>query len=173
MSRALNARALSGAALGFGIAPYAFKVGTTIHNCAERRKGLVTDRKPVETDGVTIFREPRYAGVDDWKVLDCWDVAKDRYDDREFKPWLEDSGLGGHVRHVPVYRTAGSQGVSKTRGFIDLFVMSEAYARSLHPALVNDPLHDRLLASVARAIVLLVGDYAASLDRSAPAPGRP
>jgi len=168
MSKALNARALAGITSDSKLRPYVFKVGTTKHNCAERRRGLIQDRKPVQVDGRTIFEEPRYAGVGDWKVLDCWNVAKDRHDDNGFKPWLlKQNSLRDHVRHLSLYRTAEFEGVAKNRGFVDLFVMSEAYARSMCPSLVNDPLHPELLASVARAVVLLVGDYAAFLNGSA------
>jgi hypothetical protein len=172
MSRDLNVRALSGTPSDPDFKLYVFKVGKTANNCADRWKGLVQDRKPIGAVGHVVFEEPRYAGVGDWKILKCWDVPEDRHDDRRFKPWLAQSGLRDHVRHLVKYRTAESDGISPEKGFIDLFVMSESYARSTLPALVNDPLHEELLASVARAVVLLVDGYAAFLDGSVLNSGR-
>lgn len=164
LSKNINFRALSGTASDSKIKPYVFKVGTTVHNCAQRRKSLVEDRKPTETSEGIVFCEPRYAGVDDWKILKCWEVPQNRYDDTKFKPWLKLSSIRDHVYNLNRYKTAESDGVSATRGFVDLYVMSETFARSMCPTLVNDPLNAELLASVSRAIVFLVSEYAAFLN---------
>jgi len=162
MSEALNRRAVSGTASDRELRPYVFKVGSTRNTCRDRWSSMTEDRKPATVDGEVIYAEPRYAGVDDWKVLACWVVSREKYDDCDFKPWLEKSRFREDARAIGRYTTAEAPGVARNKGFVDLVVMSEAYARSLCATRHNDPLNDVLLATVARAVVLLAREFALS-----------
>lgn len=162
MSEALNRRAVSGTASDRELRPYVFKVGSTRNTCRDRWSSMTEDRKPAIVDGEVIYGEPRYAGVDDWKVLACWVVSQEKYDDRNFKPWLERSRFREDAWTIGRYTTAESPGVARNKGFADLVVMSEARARSLYATRHNDPLNDVLLATVAGAVVLLAQEFALS-----------
>lgn len=163
MSEGLNRRAVLGTASDKELKPYVFKVGATKNHCRDRWKSLNENRKPFEVDGRQVYQEPRYAGEEDWKLLKCWEVGTYPYDDLDFKTWLEQSPLRDDVKSIPRFSSPETPGMSPTRGFIDLFVMSEAYARSLCRTPVNDPLNEHILAVAANAIVLLVQEYVGSL----------
>lgn len=163
MSEGLNRRAVLGTASDKQLKPYVFKVGATKNHCHDRWRSLTENRKPVEVDGHQVFQEPRYAGEGDWKFLKCWKVGPYPYDNLDFKPWLEQSRLRDDVSSIPRFGSPETPGMPPGKSFVDLFVMSEAYARSLCRAPFNDPLNEEILAVVAGAIVLLVEEYVGSL----------
>lgn len=163
MSEGLNRRAVLGTASDKKLKPYVFKVGATKNHCHDRWRSLKQNRKPVEIDGRQVYQEPRYAGEEDWKFLKCWEVGTYPYDDLDFKPWLEQSSFRDDVKPIQRFSSPETPGMPSDKFFIDLFVMSEAYARSLCSTPVNDPLNEHILAVAANAIVLLVQEYVCSL----------
>jgi hypothetical protein len=158
----LNARAFEHGA--GGLKPYVFKIGST-KMCSDRVKSLNEFRKQVGSKASPWFREPAYAGCTDWKILKCWDVTMDRYDDREFKPWLATVYDPKDVCVAGSRSFAGVAGLNPDREFEDLCIMSEDFVRARSKVRANHPLHEEMLSAVADVLIFLGGEFAAYLKQ--------
>ena len=67
---------------------YIFKVGVT-KACYKRQASINGRRKSGEPwpDGDV------YAGVDDWQIVQCWNVETPDHDKKFFRPWAKEHGL--------------------------------------------------------------------------------
>lgn len=139
--------------------PYIFKVGSTRHRCHDRWRSLCESRKPRQSTGGVIFEEPSYAGVGDWKILKCWTVDAERYDDRGFKPWLRRSAYADMVKSVGAYEPNGITGIAKGPRFLDLFSVSESYVRDTASRQLNDSLNEEIIAALVDTIKIVMSSY--------------
>lgn len=156
MSRELNRLVVEGDPCGRGLVPYVFKVGTTRNNCRDRWRSLTQFRKGRFVAGCEVFDEPAYAGVVDWKFLRCWDTLVSRHDDRVFKPWLRRAPVGDGVSLVEAYTMNAVAGVAPGTTNVDLYMMSEEFARSPCTSSGEGSLHRQMLRVAADAMVLLI-----------------
>lgn len=158
-SEELNRRAFDGRAGSVG--PFLFKVGST-KICRDRIASLNENRKPETIGGSPLYKEPAYAGATDWRILRCWDVEVDRYDDNVFKTWVGENYDPCEVRTIGRRMFSGIAGLSPTKGFDDLCFMSEHFVRSGTWVGANHPLHDEMLRAASDAIVEVAASFASS-----------
>ena len=113
---------------------YVIKVGST-QACHDRENSLNRH----------IARQPRYAGVSDWRVVQCWDSSVTRQDEKRFRPWAK--------RHIRYFRPVPDiSGVRRK----DLYGLSpQQVARGVwEPS--TDRLNDEIVAVAIRHLQSLI-----------------
>lgn len=115
---------------------YVFKVGST-QACHDRQASLKRDTS----------EQPSYAGVDDWKIIKCWNADMARQDEKRFRPWAKT-----HIQYVtPV---PDRHGVSRE----DLYCLTPAQVSAGRWRATSDRLNDEIIEVVIQSLRTLIGE---------------
>ena len=123
VSDGLNALAATGRKPD--LVPFVFKCGTAVGAACRRRSGELACASPHRYHPPPDDGRPRYALMNDWRVLCCWPAPSEQYEKKVFFPAL--AGIPGMRWVNPGYRFRTNAKRSGWHTAMELGIMSHSF----------------------------------------------